>query len=196
MSGSWHTPGSITCAYPSLEPLYKRIVEAIRVHDANHIIFLGGAQWNTDFSVFGPPFDDKVVYTFHRYWEDVTPGLVAPYVEFSERYNVPLWMGESGENTYEWIAAFRDLLEAHSIGWTFWTYKRLNTDRSIVSIEKTPEWDDIVAFAEHPRVTFKDVREQRPLRQVIDRALRDYLDQSLFKACRINTGYLEALGLR
>jgi endoglucanase len=181
---------------PKLEPLYKRIVEAIRAHDANHIIFLGGAQWNTDFSVFGPPFDDNLVYTFHRYWEEVTPELIAPYVEFSERYNVPLWMGESGENTYEWIAAFRELLEGHNIGWTFWTYKRLNTDRSVVSIEKTPEWDDIVAFAEHPRATFKELREQRPSRQVVDQALRDYLDHIRFEACQINAGYLEALGLR
>jgi endoglucanase len=181
---------------PKLEPLYKRIVEAIRVHDANHIIFLGGAQWNTDFSVFGPPFDDKLVYTFHRYWEEVTPELIAPYVEFGERYNVPLWMGESGENTYEWIAAFRELLESHNIGWTFWTYKRLNTDRSVVSIEKTPEWDDVMAFAEHPRATFKELREQRPSRQVVDRALHDYLDRILFEACQINPGYLQALGLR
>ncbi len=179
-----------------LEPLYKRIVQAIRAHDPNHIIFLGGAQWNTNFNVFGPPFDGKLVYTFHRYWEDVTPELIAPYVEFGHRYNVPLWMGESGENTYEWIAAFRELLEAHNIGWTFWTYKRLDTDRSVVSVEKAPEWDEIVAFADHPRATFKDVREQRPSRQVADRALRHYLDHIRFEACRVNPGYLKALGLR
>ena len=179
---------------PELEPLFKRMVAAIRVHDPHHIIFLGGAQWNTNFSVFGPPFDDKSVYTFHRYWEDVTPALIEEYVAFGERYNVPLWMGESGENSYEWIAAFRELLEANDVGWCFWTYKRLDTDRCVVSIERTPEWAEIVAFAEHPRSTFQEVREQRPPRQVIDRALGDLVERIQFEACRVNKGYLEALG--
>jgi endoglucanase len=180
---------------PKLEPLYKHIVVAIRRHDENHIVFLGGAQWNTNFSVFGPPFDDKLAYTFHRYWEEVTPALIREYVAFSERYDVPLWMGESGENTYEWIAAFRELLKAHDIGWCFWTYKRLDTDRSVVSIARTSEWDDVVAFAEHPRTTFKEVRDNRPPREVATKALGDYLENIRFENCTINEGYLRALGL-
>ena len=52
-----------------------------------------------------------------------------------------------------------------------------------------------MAFAEHPRSTYKDLREQRPPRPVIDQALDDYLDQIQFGACRVNQGYLEALGL-
>ena len=136
-----------------------------------------------------------MAYTFHRYWDPVTPALVAPYLEFSERYNVPLWMGESGENTYEWIATFRELLEANAIGWCFWTYKRLDTERCVVSIERTPEWDAIVAFAEHPHTMFKEIREQRPSRGVVDRALRDYLDHIRFETCQINPSYLAALGL-
>jgi aryl-phospho-beta-D-glucosidase BglC (GH1 family) len=53
---------------PLLEPLYKRIVAAIRAVDSHHLIFLGGAQWNTNFKVFGPPFDRQLVYNFHKYW--------------------------------------------------------------------------------------------------------------------------------
>ena len=180
---------------PKLEPLYQRITAAIRRHDENHVLFLGGAQWNTNFSMFGPPFDDKLAYTFHRYWQEVTPDLIQEYVAFGDRYDVPLWMGESGENTYEWIAAFRELLEAHDIGWCFWTYKRLDTDRSVVSIPRTPEWDDVVAFAEHPRSTFQEVRENRPPPQVAAKALDDYLENIRFENCRINEGYLRALAL-
>jgi len=36
----------------SLEPLYKRCVDSIRLVDKNHIVLLGGAQWNNNFSVF------------------------------------------------------------------------------------------------------------------------------------------------
>ena len=38
-----------------LEPLYKRITAAIRKVDKNHIIFLGGAQWDSNFQPFGKP---------------------------------------------------------------------------------------------------------------------------------------------
>ena len=51
-----------------LEPLYRRIVAGIREVDKNHVVILGGAQWDTDFTVFGPPFDANVMYTFHKYW--------------------------------------------------------------------------------------------------------------------------------
>ncbi|HOC25587.1 MAG TPA: cellulase family glycosylhydrolase, partial [bacterium] len=51
----------------ALEPLYKRMVSAIGEVDPHHIIFLGGAQWNTNFAVFGPPFDGNLAYTFHKY---------------------------------------------------------------------------------------------------------------------------------
>ena len=53
---------------PKLEPLYRKIVSGIRMVDKNHIVFLGGAQWDGNFKVFGPPFDDKLAYTFHKYW--------------------------------------------------------------------------------------------------------------------------------
>ncbi|HEX8116098.1 MAG TPA: cellulase family glycosylhydrolase, partial [Pyrinomonadaceae bacterium] len=94
---------------PRLEPLYKKIVAGIRAVDRNHVIFLGGAQWDSNFKVFGPPFDDKLAYTFHKYWMDVKQEAVQEYVDFSVKYNVPVWLGESGENKDEWIASFREL---------------------------------------------------------------------------------------
>src|SRR5215204_1737473 len=56
---------------PKLEPLYRRIVAGIRSVNRNHLIFLAGAQWNTNFKVFGAPFDVRLVYTFHKYWMEV-----------------------------------------------------------------------------------------------------------------------------
>ncbi len=38
---------------PLLEPLYKKITAAIRGVDKNHIILLGGAQWDSNFKIFG-----------------------------------------------------------------------------------------------------------------------------------------------
>ncbi len=181
---------------PKLEPLYKRVVAAIRRVDQNHIIFLGGAQWDTNFKVFGPPFDDKLAYTFHKYWSETTPSVIQEYVDFSNRYNVPLWLGESGENTYEWISSFRTLLERNGIGWCFWPYKKLDAPSCVVSIRKPAGWDVISAFADRPRATFEEVRKNRPPKETAAKALNDYLQNIKFSNCRINEGYLKALGLK
>lgn len=181
---------------PTLEPLYRKIVAGIREVDRNHIVFLGGAQWNTNFSIFGPPFDDKLAYTFHKYWFDVKPEAIQEYVDFSRKYNVPIWLGESGENTDEWVASFRTLLERNGIGWCFWPYKKMDATSSVVSINRPADWDAIVAFAERPRVSFEEVRKTRPSKETVDRALADYLRNIEFGNCRVNTEYLRALGLR
>ncbi|MCY1721312.1 cellulase family glycosylhydrolase [Prolixibacteraceae bacterium Z1-6] len=45
-----------------LEPLYMRAVAAIREVDKNHIVLLGGAQWNSNFSIFtDSKFDDNIM---------------------------------------------------------------------------------------------------------------------------------------
>jgi endoglucanase len=181
---------------PKLEPLYRKITAAIRSVDKNHLIFLGGAQWDSNFKVFGAPFDSKLVYTFHKYWTETTQSVIQEYVDFANKYNVPVWMGESGENTYEWIDSFRKLLEKNQIGWCFWTFKRLNAKATIASIKKPDDWDAIVEFAENPRLNFEEVRKARPPKDKIDKALKDYLEQIKLANCEINDEYLKALGLK
>ncbi len=181
---------------PKLEPLYKKIVAGIRAVDRHHVIFLGGAQWDGNFKVFGPPFDDKLAYTFHKYWMDVKQEAVQEYVDFSVKYNVPVWLGESGENKDEWIASFRGLLERNRIGWCFWPYKKLDATSSVVSVNRPTDWDAVAAFADHPRTTFEDVRKVRPPKEKVERALADYLEGIKLKNCKVNEGYLKALGLR
>jgi endoglucanase len=181
---------------PKLEPLYKRIAKGIRRLDTNHVLFLGGAQWDTNFKVFGPPFDPKLAYTFHKYWMDVKQEAVEEYVDFRERYDVPVWLGESGENTDEWVASFRSLLERNRIGWCFWPYKKMESASGVVSVGKPEGWDSIVAFADGPRTTFEEVRKNRPPREVVKKALDAYLESIKVENCKVNEGYLKALGLK
>ena len=181
---------------PKLEPLYRKIVAGIREVNRNQLVFLGGARWDTNFKVFGPPFDSKLVYTFHKYWMEVNQGAIQEYLDFRNKYNVPVWMGESGENTDEWIDSFRTLLEANNIGWCFWPYKRMDATSCVVSINPPAEWETIVGFAEGPRTTFEEVRKHRPPKDKVQQALSSYLERIKFANCRINQGYLKALGLK
>jgi endoglucanase len=179
-----------------LEPLYKRITAAIRRTDKNHIVFLGGAQWNTNFAVFGSPFDAKLAYTFHKYWSETTQAGIQSYIDYGNQYNVPLWMGESGENTDEWVDAFRSLLETNAIGWCFWPYKKLDSHRGVVSIPKPEGWDAIAAYADCSRATFAEVRENRPPSETVTKALAEYLQNIRLQRGKVNEGYLKALGLK
>jgi endoglucanase len=181
----------------ALEPLYRKLSAEIRKVDAHHILFLGGAQWDTNFSVFGKPFDANVAYTFHKYWTVPDESVVRPYLDFRERYDVPIWMGESGENTDEWIAQFVSTLEKNNIGWAFWPYKKMEKSSAVVSIIPPPDWQEIVEFAKLPRGTANvEARlKARPEQEKVARAFAGFLESIRLQNCRVNAGYLKALGM-
>jgi len=182
----------------ALEPLYKKVVRQIREVDAHHIVFLGGAQWDSNFSVFGPPFDANVVYTFHKYWTEPTESVLRQYIDFRDRYDVPIWLGESGENSDEWIAKFVKVLEKNDIGWAFWPYKKMQEPSAIVSIVPPAGWEKIVEFAKLPRGTahVEERLKARPEQETIARAFAELLENIRVENCRINQGYIKALGLK
>lgn len=178
-----------------LEPLYKRIVAAIREVDSNHIIFLGGARWNTNFQVFGRPFDENVVYTFHKYWMDPVQEEIQEFLDFREKHNVPLWMGESGENTDDWVRQYRELLEQNDIGWCFWPYKKMAATSCLRTFAPPQHWDKIIGYEQTPRVEMVNVKDQRPSFEEARVALQGFLDHIRFENTAINEGYIRALGL-
>jgi endoglucanase len=182
----------------NLEPIYRKIAAGIREVDPNHVLILGGAQWDTNFKVFGPPFDANTMYELHRYWMKTTDvSTIQDVIDFRAKYDVPLWCGESGENNDAWIAAFRQTLEANNIGWAFWTYKRMDATASVVSFARPAHWDEIVAFAKLPTGTGNAEKRlaARPPQQDIDQAFADLLNQVQFINERPNPGYVHALGL-
>ena len=183
---------------PLLEPLYKKLSREIRKVDAHHILFLGGAQWHTNFSVFDKPFDANTAYTFHKYWTAPDESVIRQYIDFRERYDVPIWMGESGENTDEWIAQFAKTLEKNNIGWAFWPYKKMQKPSAIVSIIPPADWEKIVEFAKLPRGTghVEERLKARPEQETINRAFAELLESVRLQKCRVNEGYLRALGMK
>lgn len=180
---------------PLLEPLYKRITKAIRQVDKNHLLFLGGAQWDSNFEPFGTPFDSKLVYTFHKYWTPPTREVVKDYIDFSNKYKVPIYCGETGENEDAWVETFRKMLDSNSIGWHYWPYKKMENTRGIVRINKPAGYDSVIAYANAPKINFGDIRKHRPSNMAeIKKALDGFLENCQFKNCLQNPGYIKALG--
>ena len=181
---------------PLLEPLYKQIVNAIRKTDANHLIFLGGAQWDSNFKIFGSPFDKKLVYTFHKYWTAATKDVIQDYLDFREKNNVPIYCGETGENTDEWVMNFRTLLEQENIGWHFWPYKKPENTRGIVQFKIPEFYEQVINYADTTRSTFSSIRKVYPEQlNEIKKALQGFLENCRFENCTPNKGYIRALGL-
>ncbi len=181
---------------PLLEPLYKKIVEAIRQVDRHHLVFLGGAQWDSNFKIFGAPFDNKTVYTFHKYWTPTTQDVIQDYIDFRDRYNVPIYAGETGENKDEWIREFRQLLERNNIGWHFWPYKKMDNTSGIVTFGIPDYYKQIIEYADTARNDFAAIRKLRPKNiDQVKKALEGFLNNCQFQNCTPNKGYIDALGL-
>lgn len=180
-----------------LEPLYKRAVGTIREVDKNHVILLGGAQWNSDFFMFADwTFDDNIMYTCHRYGGDATAEAINDYIDFRDKTRLPMYMGEIGHNTDEWQADFVRVLTENNIGYTFWPYKKVDGS-CMMAIERPAEWDSIVVkYSEACRTTFKDFREARPDQATARRVLREFLNNCKYNRCKPQTGYIRSMGLK
>jgi len=124
--------------------------------------------------------------------------VLRQYIDFRERYDVPIWMGESGENTDEWIAQFAKALEKNNIGWAFWPYKKMEKPSAVVSIIPPADWGKIVQFAKFPRGTgnTEERLKARPEPETITRAFAELLDSVRLQKCRVNEGYLKSLGMK
>lgn len=174
---------------PRLEPFYKRITTAIREVDPGRIVFLAAGQWSSSFDMFGPPFADNLAYTYHSFWASTKRDAIQRHLNFSARYDVPLFLGETGELTDEWNADFRALHEAHGIGWSFWTYKNMDTLSTVVSVPRPEGWNEIVDYAD-------GTRADRPPDALIARAMKQYLDGIVFRNATVRWSYLASLGLK
>ncbi|HWB28316.1 MAG TPA: cellulase family glycosylhydrolase [Chitinophagaceae bacterium] len=182
---------------PHLEPVFKSITAAIRSVDTNHIVILGGAQWDSNFKIFGQPFDSKAMYTFHKYWTPPTKSVIQDYLDFRDKYNVPIYCGETGENTDGWVDSFRVMLEQNNVGWHFWPYKKIDNTRGFVTFPVPQFYDEVMAYADSPRTTFADIRKARPKNMdEIKKALDGFLQNCRFKNCTVNKGYVTALGFK
>ena len=139
----------------ALRALYVRLVEAIRMIDTNHILFIEGNYYATTFYKLDPPFDDNMVYAFHKYWNATDVGTINYLLDLSTQNNVPLWLGESGENSNPWFFEVTRLVEARGIGWNWWTHKKIATITSPLSAPFAPGYEEVIRYlndtANNPR---------------------------------------------
>jgi hypothetical protein len=133
-----------------LTQLYRDLTRAIRTIDPDHLIVYEGAHWATNWDVFTEVWDDNSLLQFHKYWSSPDVATIEKFLETRDRLGLPIYMGEGGENTLEWIYAAHRLYETHDIGWNFWPWKKIDTITSPASIDEPPGWEHIVAAIDDP----------------------------------------------
>ena len=182
--------------YTLLQPLYKRAVKAIRTVDQNHVILLGGAHWNSFFFMFDDwMFDKNIMFTCHRYGGPATKEAIKEYIDFRDKTQLPMYMGEIGHNTMEWQAQFVEVMKQNNIGYTFWPYKKID-DSCMMGIPRPEGWDStIVKFSETSRNSYQEWREARPRQAETLRLLMQYAENCRFDRCQPQTEYIQSMGL-
>lgn len=176
--------------------LYERIVADIRKVDKKHPIFLSGSNWAMDFGVFEKITDSNIVYEFHRYHFDVKQSEIQQYIDFRDKYHVPVYVGETGENTDEWVKQFTNLLEKNKLNWAYWPYKKMDDTQGIGNFKQPQDYPLISKYAKSDRSTYESMRKNMPDRVKVQKALNEFLENSLFKNNFQNKGYIEGLGFK
>ncbi len=129
-----------------LKNLYVAITNAIRSVDSTHIIFIEGNWYASDFSGLTPPWDKNMVYSFHKYWNENNIGAINSYLSLRNNFNIPIWLGESGENSNVWFTDCISLMEENKIGWAWWTLKKFKTIAGPFSVPLNSEYEYLLRY--------------------------------------------------
>ncbi|WP_163710918.1 carbohydrate-binding protein [Mangrovibacterium lignilyticum] len=127
-----------------LRELMIRITDAIREVDQNHILFIEGNCWANNMNGLLPPWDDNMAYSFHKYWNATDAGTIAEFIGYRNQYNVPMWLGESGENSNQWFMETIKMLESQKVGWSWWPVKKIGSVVCPAGVVQTPEYDQLL----------------------------------------------------
>jgi len=162
-----------------------RVTDSIRTIDNNHMIIAEGNWYATDFSGLTPVWDDNMAYSFHKYWSPTDLATIQYMINIRVGQNVPLWMGESGENSNPWFYEMIKLYTQQNIGWNWWTHKKFETVTSPLSAPLPEGFDELQDYwsgsGPKPSVEFAET------------VLMEMADNLKIEKCEKRPGVLPAL---
>ena len=135
----------------TVRAFYVQLTAAIRAVDTHHILFACGTEWcgsTAGMKAILPTWDDNMVLVFHKYWDKNNTASIQGYLDIRSKHDVPLWNGETGESDAAWASGMVDLMAANGIGWSWWTYKKVNQDNQPCSIPEPAHYGRILAYVD------------------------------------------------
>jgi len=129
-----------------LRDLYIRLTDTIRAVDNNHILFIEGNWFATDFGGLTPSWDENMVYSFHKYWNGNNQSAIQYLLNLRDNTNAPLWLGETGENSNQWFVECIELMKTNNIGWAWWPHKKIFSISGPLSIPLLPAYQSLLNY--------------------------------------------------
>ena len=128
-----------------LRNLFIRITKAIRQSDKKHIIFLEGNGFANNYNGMFPLWDNNLVISFHKYGNFNNQKSIQKFLDYRDEYQVPLWLGESGENSNTWYTNCIRLVEDNDIGWSWWQLKKIGINQPL-QIKEPKDYDMFIQY--------------------------------------------------
>lgn len=128
-----------------LRKLMVDITKAIREVDKKHLIIIEGNGFGNNYKGIFPLWDNNMALSFHKYGNFNNEGAIKGFLNMSKENNVPLWLGESGENSNTWFTEAIGLAESHNIGWSWWQEKKIGINNPL-EIKLTPSYQKLLDY--------------------------------------------------
>ncbi len=177
---NWNLPGGTL-----LRTAYMQMTDSIRSVDNKHILFIEGNWFANDFTGLTPPWDDNMVYSPHKYWSINDQASIQWVLDLREEQNVPLYLGESGENSNQWFHDAIHLLEEHEIGWAWWPLKKVEAIAGPLSASKTFGYEALLNY-------WKGIGSM-PTEESAKTALMQLTENYKLQNCTFEPGVIDAM---
>jgi hypothetical protein len=150
-----------------LKELMIAITKTIREVDKKHIIIIEGNGFGNNYRGVLPPWDNNMVLSFHKYGNFNTIEQIKGFLELRDQYQIPLWLGESGENSNTWFTEAIHLVESNGIGWAWWQGKKMGINNPL-EIKRPEGYDKLLAYwtAKGPKPSEQEA--ENTLNQLLD----------------------------
>ncbi len=168
-------------------PLRKFLVDvthAIREVDTNHIIFLEGNGFANNYNGIFPKWDDNLVLSFHKYGNFNIPESIQRFLDLREEHDIPLWLGESGENSNTWFTEAIELCETHGIGWAWWQNKKMGINQPL-EIKRPEGYDRLLDYWSG--------KGEKPSREQAQQTLNEWLENLKLENNVIHRDVIDAM---
>ncbi|MGI4832773.1 MAG: glycoside hydrolase family 5 protein [Janthinobacterium lividum] len=165
-------PNNVPGGNAAIHTMLERLISTVRAQGDEHLLLLEGNGYGNNYNELLPSsftHRQNLVYNAHRY--SILPkyplsnapdasnpdanqlGAIGNLLAFRQSQQVPVWVGETGENSPEWMGEAARNLNAAGIGWCNWTYKRFS-DQPIAALLriKPPYLVDVKSAADLPAI--------------------------------------------
>lgn len=128
-----------------LRQLMMDITKAIRTVDTNHIVIIEGNGFGNNYNGIFPAWDKNLAVSFHKYGNFNNKDAIKKFLAIRDEQNIPIWLGESGENSNTWFTECIGLVEENGVGWSWWPLKKMGINNPLEI--KTPEgYNQLLAY--------------------------------------------------